>query len=459
MKKLSLILCGLILIFNSCKKEKENDFIIFSGEIKNSVSDSLNIVNRFDYNIHTLYLSKQNTFNDTITIPEGLYYITSSNGSSPVYLKPGYNLKLTLNEKKFLKSLKYTGIGAYENNYLTKKNFLNFRLHRINNSEYQSELNEKEYLILIDSLYNVKMKLFYKHKQNFGTDFTFIEYSSLKYEKLDKIYSFDRMKRFVTGDNNFKVSANYPNPFDSLDLTNGKLSKAQYYIYFLPNYLRKKTNENWNEKDSIDYEVALLKSIEIYIENAEIKEAIAHHIGIQSLDYTNELDEVFNIINSYISNDTYLDEVKKKYESLKTLSKGSISPLFELYDIKNNLVSLNELKGKIVYIDIWATWCAPCVKEIPHLNKLEKEFRDSEILFVSICKNDKKELWRKMVNEKELRGIQLFAADNENSFFREYVVQAIPRFILIDKDGKVIDVNAKRPSDPALREQLKILTE
>jgi len=456
MKKIVLVLIGLI-IFNSCKREKQNNFIIVSGKVLNPVSDSLNLVNRFDYKIHSFYLTKENTFNDTVNVPEGLYYLTGNNIFTSIYLKPNYNLNLTFDSKKSTESVKYLGVGAYENNYLAKKKMLMIKLFGFNIWEYQGELSEKDFLQLNDSLYKVKKELFDKHKQNFGVDFSFIESNNLKYEKLDKIYQFEKAKRFVTGDDNFKISSDYPDPFDELDLTNGLLSKAQYYIYFLQHYIRVKTKESWNENDSIDYEVALMKTIGTSIKNIEIKEAIAHHMAIMSLDYTNELDEVLNIANSYISNNTYLDELRNKYRNLKPLLKGSISPTFELYDIENNLVSLSGLKGKIVYIDIWATWCLPCVKEIPYLNKLEKEFKDKEIQFVSISKNDKKELWMEMVNEKELGGIQLFAPDNNISFFKEYAVKAIPRFILIDKDGKIIDVNAKRPSDPKLKEQLEKL--
>ena len=458
MKKIVLVIIGLI-IFSSCKKEEQNNSIIVSGKVLNPVSDSLNLENRFGYNLHTFYLTKDNTFNDTINITEGLYYLSGNNTFTSIYLKPNYNLNLSFSSKEPTKSFKYLGIGANENNYLIKNKKLNNKISGLQNYTYQSELSEKDFLRLNDSLYKLKKRLFDKHKQNFEADFSFIESNNLKYEKLDVIYKFEKLKRFVTGDDNFKVSIDYPNTIDELDLTNGLLSKAQYYIYFLMHYVRNKTDENWNEKDSIDYDVAIMKTIGTHIKNIEIKEAIAHHMAIIGLDYTTELDSVFNIANSYISNDIYLDELRNKYRTLKPLLKGSDSPTFEFYDIENNLVSLSDLKGKIVYVDIWATWCSFCVKEIPFLNKLEKEFKDKEIQFVSICKNDKKEYWMKMVNEKKTGGIQLFAPDNNNSFFKEYVVQAVPRFILIDKYGKIIDINAKRPSDPELRKLLEKLTE
>ncbi len=97
----------------------------------------------------------------------------------------------------------------------------------------------------------------------------------------------------------------------------------------------------------------------------------------------------------------------------------------------------------------------PCIKEIPSLKQIEEYFEGKDIYFVSICKSDTKERWKKMIEEKELGGIQLFAKDENISFFNDYLVQGIPRFILIDKDGKIIDGNAKRPSNPKLKEEIE----
>ncbi len=151
-------------------------------------------------------------------------------------------------------------------------------------------------------------------------------------------------------------------------------------------------------------------------------------------------------------NEDYRNEIEKTYLNLKKISKGTISPTFELYDVNNRIVTLESLKGKLVYIDIWGTWCVPCIQEIPSLKKIEKEFRNKDIHFVSICTNDKKENFEKFVNDKELSGIQLFAPDSNISFFKDYQLKTFPRFILIDKEGKIIDANAFKPSDPKLKE-------
>jgi thiol-disulfide isomerase/thioredoxin len=148
------------------------------------------------------------------------------------------------------------------------------------------------------------------------------------------------------------------------------------------------------------------------------------------------------------------------------MPKGSASPVFTNYE--NNAggsMSLSDLKGKYVYIDLWATWCGPCIKEIPSLKKVEKEFHGKNIEFVSISIDEGRgykgdaaaayKAWKKMIVDKDLTGIQLIADKGFSSdFVKEYKVNGIPRFILIDPKGNIVSPDAPRPSNPALVELL-----
>lgn len=149
----------------------------------------------------------------------------------------------------------------------------------------------------------------------------------------------------------------------------------------------------------------------------------------------------------------------KMRESVVKLAKGKSSPAFSNYEnFKGGTTSLSDLKGKYVYLDIWATWCGPCKREIPHLKNLEKDFHGKNIEFVSISvdnvdgRRGSHESWLKMVEEKQLGGIQLFAdKDFKSDFIQAYNINSIPRFILVDPEGNIVEANALRPSNPELR--------
>jgi thiol-disulfide isomerase/thioredoxin len=136
------------------------------------------------------------------------------------------------------------------------------------------------------------------------------------------------------------------------------------------------------------------------------------------------------------------------------LAKGKVAPKFVNYEKPDReTVSLDDLKGKYVYIDVWATWCNPCLAEIPSLQKLEKDYHDKNIQFVSISidKRDDYFTWTDMIEEKNLGGLQLYA-NEDKEFPKAYRISSIPRFILIDPDGNIVDADAPRPSEPKLRD-------
>ena len=148
----------------------------------------------------------------------------------------------------------------------------------------------------------------------------------------------------------------------------------------------------------------------------------------------------------------------------RELPEGATSPAFDDYENFNGkTTSLQDLEGRYVYIDVWATWCGPCIAEIPALKKLEKEYHDKNISFVSISIDDAKrhggsaekahEKWKKMVAEEELGGTQLFAPNGwESDFIKAYQIYGIPRFILVDPEGKIVSASAPRPSSERLIE-------
>ena len=148
----------------------------------------------------------------------------------------------------------------------------------------------------------------------------------------------------------------------------------------------------------------------------------------------------------------------KKMAAAKLI--GTPSPSFDYENHKGGTTSLESLKGKYVYVDVWATWCGPCRAEIPHLKKVEGAYHGKNIEFVSISIDAAKdhEKWQKFVTDKELGGIQLFADNDRNSqFVKDYQINGIPRFILIGPKGEIVSADAPRPSSPELVELLNDL--
>jgi thiol-disulfide isomerase/thioredoxin len=151
------------------------------------------------------------------------------------------------------------------------------------------------------------------------------------------------------------------------------------------------------------------------------------------------------------------EEMKKAYEKkedeITKYAKGIHGYNFSLYDKNGNRHSLSDFKGKVVVLDIWAMWCAPCLAEKPHFQKIEEEFRDrQDIVFigVSVDGDIKKEAWKSFVTKKGWTNIELLSNFDE-SIMEYYKIEGIPRLMIFDKDGKIVTVDAPRPSQPEFR--------
>ncbi len=206
------------------------------------------------------------------------------------------------------------------------------------------------------------------------------------------------------------------------------------------------------EIDEMDQAQLKTKMAEI---NSEVNKFIDSKQGLDTAVVSTARQDIKSTIKSYSG---YLGDLI----ALRTnLPKGAPSPVFSNYENHaGGTTSLDELKGKFVYIDVWATWCAPCKYEIPFLKEVEADFHDQNIQFVSVSIDRPKdhEKWVNMVTEKELGGVQLMADNDwQSKWVKDYYINGIPRFILVDPDGNIVSPDAPRPSSPQLRTMLQEL--
>lgn len=193
-----------------------------------------------------------------------------------------------------------------------------------------------------------------------------------------------------------------------------------------------------------------MEVLEKYFKTPVVLEDMAHYYAMIYVEGTQgaPLKSVQAIYDRYVKRADYQEELKKIYAVYAKLQSGEqmLSGAAAYYDLEGKAVSLDDLKGKYLYIDVWATWCGPCRQEIPHLKKLEKQFHGKNIHFVSISLDARRKDWAAMVEKEQLGGIQLLGGP-EAQIAIDYKITGIPRFLLFDRDGKLIDSNMPRPSD------------
>ena len=115
------------------------------------------------------------------------------------------------------------------------------------------------------------------------------------------------------------------------------------------------------------------------------------------------------------------------------LSLSKMAPAFEVTALDGTRFNLDNMAGHVVLIDFWATWCGPCNEELPHVQKMAKEFAGQPLTIISISWDDNEAKWKDFIAKHEMTWLQYRDADH--SLSRRFGVEAIPHYFTIDSDG------------------------
>jgi len=171
---------------------------------------------------------------------------------------------------------------------------------------------------------------------------------------------------------------------------------------------------------------------------------------IKKYGISSNVRQIFDEFKKDYPSSEYTSVLEEEYDKDAALGEGMIAKNFKADNIDGNKFALEQLKGKIVYMDTWATWCLPCIEEFPQSIKMIKHFRNSAevvFLFVSVDTNIKK--WKDFVaSGKAPNGIHVNHNSHSEgvSVYDLYRMYGIPHYALIDKEGKIVKNRAPTPS-------------
>ncbi|MBQ0049796.1 MAG: TlpA family protein disulfide reductase [Bacteroidales bacterium] len=136
----------------------------------------------------------------------------------------------------------------------------------------------------------------------------------------------------------------------------------------------------------------------------------------------------------------FIDRFKERIAAMP----GAAFPDVQLIDTAGHKMSFSQFKGKYVYVDLWASWCVPCCREVPHLQKVQQELQNPDVVFLSISIDTTEYPWRERMKQLKMEGHQWLNADNQ--FCERMNISSIPHFLIYDREGRLHTYDAPRPS-------------
>lgn len=453
-----LLLLFLAISIFGCKNEPKIDYTLFSGKVENSDAGKLTIKgNDFEKDIT---IASDGTFADTLRLNEpGFYTLNIGRELSPIYLKNGFDLKMTIDTNQFDETIKYDGVGAAENNYLAAKSLSNETKKANPVAFYGSE--EANFKAMLDTMHKDNINAL-EALQNADKEFVATEKKNLEYDTYAELNTYGSAHAYYAKKPDFKVSDDFL-PSELKDMKYDDV-KAYNNSSAYKQLAYGKTLDMIFDPMGDDYSNASPEDLKVIndIKIPALKQDIVAYLGKFMVSPSNpNMKAVHEFLVSNTSDEETKKSLNETYEKNKSLVMGMPSPQFVNYENhKGGETSLADLKGKYVYIDVWATWCGPCKREIPFLKEVEKKYHDKNIEFVSTSIDVAKDhnTWVEMVKNEQLGGIQLMADNNwKSKFVTDYAIEGIPRFILVDPNGNIVSADAPRPSDPKLVEMFNEL--
>lgn len=286
-----------------------------------------------------------------------------------------------------------------------------------------------------------------------------MEKGRIRYSYATQLLMYPLGHRFMAQDIDYQPDQKYYDVLDTYVVADDLLADLDQYREFIAEAAHVLDADNRDETAAYPRAVAQMRFIADRFEAGKTRDVLLHRLANAYVTRfgIEDTQDMENIYRTYVQDPVLVAKYDAAREKWNLASVGKPSPDFKGVDVNGKEYTLADFRGKYVYIDVWATWCGPCRQEIPYLKKLDEDYKDAQIVFLSLSVDQDKAKWEKMVKEQSMSGVQLHIGQN-SSFQQAYKIEGIPHFILLDREGRIIDKKMSRPSmDEVTRERIENL--
>lgn len=384
-------------------------------------------------NDRTIIADENGNFSISFLLKRPNYFAIQYN---KLYLSPGDSMNIFIDGKDAGKA-KFSGKGSEANTYLKATLFPAAGSYYNGGTDAKATFQESiDYIIQQSQLRQKELDTL----QGVLKEFKRLEYARIKADVINSLKSW----RYAL----------MPLHIKSNDST--KYYKIQYDKLCEP--IIKKYSNNFIDASFLKLNVYTYIANDLIKQKgnlADVRQIKDFYIALNVVDLIKEINSKSQILLSK-------NKIKKKMAAIKTLSyrsaanrtlskyisskkQGDIAGDFTAIAPNGEAKKLSSYSDKIIYVDIWATWCGPCMEQIPYLEKLKEKYRENkDIIFLSLSVDSDTSKWKEYLKTNN-KSIEFQLNINTNALL-EYNVTAIPRAILIDKNFKIINLFAALPS-------------
>ena len=454
-------LAGLV----SCGPQPALKDVQFSGVLENPQDGSveLNFFRDFinnDRKVVALELDEANAFFTHFEVKEAVMgTLTTGRGSLPIFLEPGTPLHLE-GDARQLSQLVFSGAGSAENNFLMDyRNRAESTISRSLINEKARDLGPDEYLLFADSIAAVKWNFFEDHVKNHALSpaLTVFFQTQVLYEKFQQLLDYPSLHQRLNQMDALPVLPDHYYGFlDQATQFDGDRLNNLTYVNFLLAYLgHQRLVDEVDFPDGTSGHVAnyhlaaryLTGRTKYYIQAL----AVSREMNSGDLDLAMELFDEYMEISPV---EAYKQSLQDELAKIQVLWAGNPAPDFTMTDIHGNQVSMRDYLGKVVYLKFWASWCGPCMREVPPAAELKQRMKGEEdLVFMYVSIDTDPVAWKNQVERHGITGVHTRTPGRERGVPAMYHVRWIPTFYIIGRDGNIYDHRPLRPSDGELLDE------